>query len=565
MNALVKNAWVLAIVSIGLLIGLGIQHQPGVPGALNALAAQPLFVLFAVLVSGLLLGRIEIADLSLGASGVLFTALAAGHFHLPLPGGVGKLGLALFVYCVGLAAGPTFFNTFRRQGKKFAQLSVAIVLTGAATAWALGRFCAIPADLSGGLLAGALTSTPALAASIEAAGRDSNAAVGFGVAYPFGVIGVVLLAQLLPRLLRVDLDTLGQQLDRAAAERNTIVRELVEIVNPTIAGKTPDEVASLKNANVAITRRLIEGRLVPIEPDYRFKTGDHVTLIAAPDIADSVIEALGRRSERTFMMDTEYERRQVVVTAPAMLGKPLRKLKFRKHYSVTVSRITRQDVSFVPSPQTRLQNADQLTVVGMRHRLDEFTQAAGHRPRALDVTDIVSLCAGIAIGIAAGMIKIPLPGGGTFSLGMTGGPLLTALLLGHFGVVGPIAGYMPRPSRLLLNDIGLILFLAASGVQAGASFMTVLAEHGPKLVTAGAVITVAPVLIGYPLARYVFKLNMLEALGGICGGMTSTPGLGAITAKTDAQAPVIGYAAAYPVALILMTLGTQAVVTLLVR
>ncbi len=533
------------------------------PSFVERLFASPIFTLFAVVTAGLLLGRIKVAGLSLGASGVLFTALAAGHFQLTLPVGVGTVGLVLFVYCVGLGAGPTFFDVFLRQGKQLAILSVVIVAAGAAATYGVARLLAIPYDLAGGILAGALTSTPGLAAGIEAVGKDSNVAIGFGIAYPLGVVGVVLFVQLLPRLLGVDLDGLARRLETSRRDKREIVRVLVEIANPAVFEKRPEQVPFLENANAAITRILEGERLIPIGHNFVLRPGEHVIVIADANIVDSVVDFLGKRSDRPFTMDADHERRSVIVTAAAMLDRPLHELRLLKTYGVTISRVTRQDVPFVPTAGTTLQNADVLTVVGGQSSLAAFADAAGHSPKAIEMTDVISLALGIAFGAALGLIPIPLPGGAHFALGLAGGPLLVALVLAHFGKIGPVVGYMPRPSRLLLTDVGLVFFLASAGIQAGASFMPVLREYGVVLILAGAVVTVAPMAIAYFVARFIFKLNLLEVLGGVCGGMTSTPGLGAITAKTDSQAPVIGYAAAYPVALILMTVATQAVLAAL--
>ncbi len=529
------------------------------------LVRQPIFVLFGVIVTGLLIGQIKVAGVSLGTSGVLFMALLAGHFQLPMLQGVGKLGLVLFVYCVGLSAGPTFFSTFKRQGKKFVLLSLIIVGSGAMCTLVAAVLYGIPHDLAGGLFAGALTSTPGLAAGLEVAGAESRMAVGYGIAYPFGVIGVVLLVQLLPRLFGKDLESLGveaQALERAST-RGEIERTLVQVVNPVIIGRAPSQVSFLESTNAAITRRLENNQLVPIKPDYVFQTGDQLLIVTDSATLEKVVDLIGRRSEEPMVMDVDHQRQQVIVTARSMLEKPLGELKLLKNYGVTVSRINRQEQSFVPNATTILHKADQLTVVGHAEHLREFAKVAGHNPRVLEITDIYSLGVGIMFGIALGMVQLPLPGGGSFSLGMAGGPLLVGLLLSHFGHIGPITGYMPRASRMLLNDVGLVFFLAEAGVEAGSSFVAVLADHGLVLLLVGAVVTMLPMVLAYPLARRLFKMDILSSLGGICGGMTSTPGLGAITGRTDAQAPVVGYTSAYPVALILMTLATQALVSLL--
>ena len=202
-------------------------------------------------------------------------------------------------------------------------------------------------------------------------------------------------------------------------------------------------------------------------------------------------------------------------------------------------------------------------MVGQTARLQKFTEFAGHRIRLLDETDLISLSIGILLGIAVGSLPIPLPGGARITLGLAGGPLLTALFLGHFGKVGKLKGHLPRPARLVLTEIGLSLFLAQAGVVAGGRFLGVLQEFGPSLLAMAAAVAIIPMATGYVFASKVLKLDLLQLLGGICGGMTSTPGMGAITEKTDSDIPAVTYAASYPVALIMVTIATQLLVMLL--
>ncbi|MEM7681981.1 MAG: TrkA C-terminal domain-containing protein [Planctomycetota bacterium] len=532
------------------------------------LPIHPLVVLFGCIAAGMALGRITLLGLSLGSSGVLFAALAAGWAGYGLPEGAATLGLVLFVYCVGLTAGPTFFRAFAKRGNALAVISAATVATGAATTALLAMATGIPSDLAVGIFAGALTSTPALAAGTEAAAilfgdGGQRVSVGYGLAYPFGVIGVVLFIQAMPRLL-------GQELNQPAtdsasqADRQTITRALVEVANPTLQGRPIADVAALVDSGCQISRHVEEGRLVPIRPDFVFTLGDRVMLVGRPGDLGRVIDLIGRRVEDRDLapMDTERERRQVALSSRALAGKTLRELDLLGRYGVVVTRLRRFGVDFVPKPETTLHSGDMLTVVGSAEALPAFADAAGHRAVLVDQSDLISLGVGIALGVSAGLIPLSLPGGASLTLGLAGGPLLVGLVLGHFGRFAGLVGYLPRASRLVLMEVGLVMFLAGAGVRAGGALLPVLREHGPSLVGMAIVVAVVPMATAFWLARKVFKLPMLESLGGACGGMTSTPGLGAIAAKTDADAPVIAYAAAYPVALILMTLAAQLLVRL---
>lgn len=546
---------------------------------LDALLSHDLIALFVVVALGLALGRITVAGVSLGSSGVLFTALGLGYLgyargaDYALPGGAGTLGLVLFVYGVGLTAGPSFFRAFAKQGKTLAVLGLTLVGSGAVAVTALGAAFQIPGDLAAGLFAGALTSTPALAAGTEAvtgltramdASLDpTRVSIGYGIAYPFGVVGVVLFVQLLPRLLRCDLaqEAVRSQ-KRSGVTPDKIVRRMVEVTQSQWTGKRPAEVPGFEG-RVQVPRRLEDGRLVPIGLDFTFQAGAVVTLVGRESDVAQATAILGHESDAEATLDADRERMRVVVSGREVIGKTLRDLDTLGNFGVVITRLTRVGVDFVPGPETVLLAGDQLTVVGGEVGLGRFAESAGHRAKLMDESDLVSLALGITAGVAVGITPVMLPGGRSVALGLAGGPLLVALILGHFGRLGPIVGYLPRAARLVLMELGLVLFLASAGVKAGAAIVPVVQEYGVTLLGVGALVTLIPMTLGYIVARYILKLPILDTLGGTCGGMTSTPGLGAITAKTDADAPVVAYAAAYPVALILMTVLAKTVVGVL--
>jgi putative transport protein len=512
-----------------------------------------LLVLFGVVAVGLLLGRVRLVGLTLGTSGVIFSALAAGYLGFGIPGGIGTVGLVLFAYGIGITAGPGFFRAFRQQGQRLAALAFALVVVAAVTTWGVARLLGIPADLAAGLFAGALTSTPGLAAVMESLPAGSQAAVGYGIAYAFGVLAVVIFVQLIPRILSVDLDTLGKSLASHEDSRRQIKRALVEVLNPAVVGRRVVDLDMVSESNCQITRVLDGDRLVPISRDYAIRDGDHLWLIGRAFRLPPIIALLGRESDRSdYVVDTDRQQQRIVATSPELLGKPLGDLRLLARFGVTVSRIARHEVEFVPDPDDAVQWGDALTVVGKPEDLQGFSTFAGHREKSFDQTDLISLALGMVTGVLLGNVRIGF-GDETFSLGMVGGPMLVALLVGHFGRIGRIYGSLPRASRLLLMELGLIFFLAAAGVEAGGQLLEVLRDHGTTLVVAAVAVAVLPIAIGVLFARFVLGLNLLQVLGGVCGGMTSTPGLGVLASKTDSEVPITSYAAAYPVALILMT------------
>ncbi len=510
-----------------------------------------LIALFVIIGAGLLLGSITIRGISLGSSGVLFSALLAGHLGLEIPGGVGNFGLALFVYCVGIGAGPRFFPALAREGGGLAKLGLLIVATGAATAWGLGVLLDLPQALTVGLFAGALTSTPALAAASEPGGIIAEGvAIGYGVAYPLGVIGVVIFVQVLPRLLKPDPAEIQEE-DTHSAQQG-VQNLAVEVTNPQLVGRPIDE-SSLADYACQISRVDHHGRFAPLRPDDVFALGQTLLIVGRPHDLQLAAHYIGKISTQTVLADADNERERLVVTSKKIGGQRLRDLHLMRNNRVVITRISRLGQEFVPTPDTRLETYDVLTSVGSAEDLKIFAEKIGHRPQAFDQTDLISLTLGLSAGIFLGMIPISLPGGSPMTLGLAGGPLLVALVLGYFGRVGRIAGHIPRPTRMLLQELGLVLFLAQAGIAGGRALAATIAEQGPMVFVAAALIALIPILVAYPVARSLLKLSQGQTLGGICGGMTSTPALGALTQSTPSQQPIVSYATAYPVALITMT------------
>lgn len=365
-----------------------------------------LLTIFIIAALGYLIGSVKIAGIQLGTAGVLLVALVFGHYGYLAPTLVRDIGLALFVGSVGFIAGPVFFRGFKKQATAYIVMGLVIIAAGMLATMAAIAVFDLPASLAVGVMAGSLTSTPGLAAAIEATGSDL-ASVGYGIAYPFGVVGVVLFVQLVPKLLRVDM----------AGETQSLIQKY--------------------------TARQDGG---------------------AVDTAGLVV---------------------------------------------------------------------------------------------LDSSGMLPMAAGIAIGVAIGQIGVPLPGGARFSLGTAGGPLLSGLLFGHFGRIGRLSVDVPKKSLETLRELGLVLFLIGAGTGAGGGFIAVVGEYGVSLFLIGAVITLVPMIIGYVIARRMFKLALLDSLGSICGGMTSTPALGTLINAAGTEYVAAAYAATYPVALICVVLACQ--------
>lgn len=519
--------------------------------SLEAILGNPLVALFLIVGLGLLIGAVSINGIGLGSSGVLFVALLAGHFGLQIPAGVGNFGLALFVYCVGIGAGPRFFPALAREGGGLAKLAFLIVGVGAAAAWILGDLFDLPGDLTVGLFAGAMTSTPALAAASESAASAEGVAIGYGIAYPFGVIGVVLFVQLLPRMLKGDGGDDPAEESRQD-ESESVKNMLVEVTNQNLVGRRIEDATEI-GLPCQISRVLRGERLAPLGHDDRFEAGQILLVVSRQKDLAFAASYIGKPVERAIAMDTEHERQRLVATSKSVGGKKLSEIGTLRNYGVVVTRVSRLGQTFVPTPDTRVETYDVLTAVGDPAGLEKFAKAIGHRPQAFEQTDLISLALGLTAGILLGMLPFGLPGGEPMTLGLAGGPLFVALVLGYFGKVGRLVGHIPRPTRLLLQELGLVLFLANAGIVGGASLGATVGQYGASVFLVGAAITLLPPVVAYPFGRKLLRLTRAQTLGGVCGGMTSTPALGALTSSSSSQKPIVSYATAYPVALIMMT------------
>jgi putative transport protein len=324
------------------------------------------------------------------------------------------------------------------------------------------------------------------------------------------------------------------------------------MTNPKFVGRTIDQLRILDHLHCRITRTMKDGVLVPLEHGATLELDQILWVVGREDDIEAMLDALGEREEAPVIINSDMERRTFVVTNRSFANKSLSQLRLLRDHGVSVSRIRRYEYEIIPNENTELSIGDQLVTVGNTENLEKFSKTIGHRPSIIDATDLLSLTLGIAVGVLVGMIPL-----GGFKLGLAGGPLLVSLLLGHFGRIGAVAGYVPRPTRLLLRELGLCLFLAGAGIKGGASFVETLQSQGMGIFVVGIIATLVPIIVGYTVATLICKFDILTSLGGVCGAMTSTPALGAISSKTDSQVPIVSYASAYPAALLLMVVGVN--------
>lgn len=522
------------------------------------LIEHPLVALFLAVSLGMALGSVHINGFSLGASGVLFAGLVLGHCGVTIPQALTDLGIVLFVYVVGLQAGPKFLPMIRQRGGAYVLLAGVILGTACLVTVAVEFIAGFGPALSSGLFAGALTSTPGLAAARDAV-SDPRVAVGFGVAYPVGLLAVVVFVQLLPRLLKVDLREEASRIEQEARGPSPSVI-WIEVTNPRMHGQTVQELSHAHLAAVAISRVFKAGESLPARAETLIEQGDHLRVVGTERNLRQFERFVGLRRPDFEEPPTDIAAMQLVVSEESMAGRQLAELHVRERYGVTITRMWRDDFEFVPSGGTRLEIGDTIRIVGTPDECRRFVDLAGQRERRLHETPFLPFLLGLLAGTLLGLVPIPaatVAGGTSFRLGIAGGPLLVGLLVGHLGRIGPLSFRVPIAARFFVRELGLILFLAGVGTQAGAGLVNVLIEHGVRLVPAALAVTALPLLAAWWTARRVLRLDLLSTLGALCGGMTSTPGLGIVSKTADSELPALAYAATYPAALMLVVLLVQ--------
>jgi len=513
---------------------------------------NPIFLALLIIILGELLGKIRVWGISLGPAAIIFVALAFGHFGHTLPHGIQTIGLAIFIYAVGLQAGPGFASSFRSHGLAMAATVVGMAATGTLVTWLCCRLFGFDAGTGAGLLAGAMTSTPSLAAAVEVVGIG-KAPAAYGLTYGFGVVGVAVFIRLLPRLLHRDIAaeeaTLGSEL---AAIHPPITFHHVEVSNPNLFGKKLSEILLKNIVPVTITRLLRRGATEPelVGGDTELQEGDHLRVVGRPADLEKVELFIGRKVAGEIAFDRVLTKKSIVVSKRHIAGTTLGYFNLREAFNVQVARITRSGIDLPAQAHTRLHLGDVLHAVGDERSLRNVSRMLGNDLKAAWEINLLPILVGLLAGFLLGQVTVPLPLIGHFTLGTTGGTLIVGLLLGARYQTGPLIWDIPDAGNRLIRDLGLALFLAAVGTSAGVSFTDTLHSQGLPLLFSGVLVTLLPVAAGALLGFYLFRVRFLRLLGTLVGGMTSASGLtSAQMLSSTAYAPA-AYATVYPVALL---------------
>ncbi len=515
------------------------------------------FSIFLIVAFGFMLGRIKVMGLSLDVSAVIFIALAFGHWGVSIPKELGNFGLVLFIFTIGIQAGPGFFHSFRSKGRTLILITLLIVASACLTGIGMKYLFGIDTPSLVGLIAGALTSTPGLAVAIDSTNSPS-ASIAYGIAYPFGVIGVILFVKLLPKLLKVDLE---QEAARLEKERRSHFPELstclFRVTNPTIFGHTLQQLNIRAMTGAVISRLKHEDEIIIPSAHTVLNENDIIQAVGSEEALGNLAVMLGTREEGELPLEHTQTIESLLLTKKDMINKQLGDLNLQRNFGCTVTRIRRSGIDLSPSPDLALKFGDKLMVVGEKEGIQSMARLLGNDAKRLSDTDFFPIAMGIVLGVLFGKLNISFGENISFSPGLTGGILMMALFLSAIGKTGPILWSMSGSANQLLRQLGLLLFLAEVGTSAGKNLVSTFQGSGFMLFGVGAAITVIPMLIAALVGKLVFKISLLDLLGTITGGMTSTPGLAAADSMTDSNIPGVAYATVYPIAMVLLILFIQ--------
>ena len=535
-----------------------------------------ILLLSFVIAAGIQLGKIKVFGVSLGITLVLFVGIILGHFGFTINHNVihffKEFGLILFVYSVGMQVGPGFFSSFKQGGITLNMLACGIVFLGVATAIILHFVTGIPMPTMVGILSGAVTNTPGLGAAQQAYSDmhgvgDNTIALGYAVAYPLGVIGIILAIIFVRYAFRVNFDKENEQLNNEDASHQNEAKPISLIVkNPAIFGKKVSELSNLLEHHDFVISRIWRDSDKKIEiasANTQLQENDKIFVITTETEAETIKAFIGEEikveRKQWIRMESQLVNRRILITKPELNGKRLGQLKLRKLYGINITRINRAGVDLVATPGLTLQVGDRVNVVGTETAISNVEKVLGNSMKRLNEPNLITIFIGIALGIILGSLPISFPGiPQPVKLGLAGGPLVVAILISRFGYKYKLVTYTTQSANLMLREIGITLFLACVGISAGDGFVdTIVNNGGFAWIGYGFIITIVPLLIIGSIGRYFCKINYFTLMGMIAGSTTDPPALAYSNATAGNDAPSVGYATVYPLAMFLRVLTAQ--------
>ena len=540
--------------------------------------AHTVFVLALVIASGIALSRIKIKGISFGVTWILFTGIAAGHFGVNVDPHtlhfIKEFGLILFVFFIGLQVGPGFFSSLKSGGITLIGLAALVILLGVVTTYVIHVVTGEPLPTMVGVMSGAVTNTPGLGAAQQAFQDSADPAMaeqlsdsislGYAVAYPLGVIGIILSMIIMRALLRVDMKKEDEGLAAMRNETHLPHRYSVVFTNKMLEGSTIAHAHTLINRQFVISRIMHEsGEIVMADGNSVLAYGDRLRVICTDEDREAILAFFGEPVEMTAddwgataMQSTPLVSRRILITREEINGKKFSDLRLRTRYGINITRVHRAGVDLIPYQGMELQVGDKVMVVGPEAAVAQAEKVLGNSLKKLDHPNLLPIFLGIALGVLLGslpLVNIPQP----VKLGLAGGPLIIAILLGRFGPHFKMVTYTTMSANLMLREIGLAMFLAAVGIGAGDGFIDAVAGGGYKWIGYGVLITMLPLMIVATIARLKFKVNYYTLMGLMSGAMTDPPALGFASQSSGNDMPALGYATVYPVVMFLRVLAAQ--------
>ena len=548
----------------------------GYPNLWGGGVAHSVLILSLVIAFGIILAKIKIAGISLGVTWILFVGIVFGHFNLSLDEHLlhflKEFGLILFVYSIGLQVGPGFFSAFKKGGFTLNMLAMTTIFLSVVITVILHFATGVPITTMVGILSGAVTNTPGLGAAQQAFSdmhgvSDNTIALGYAVAYPLGVIGIILSIILIKYIFRVSFDKENEQLNSEDSSHTNEAKPISLIVkNPAIFNKTVAELSNLLEHRDFVISRVWRDSNKQIEiasANTVLQENDKVFVITTETDAETIKTFIGEEIDmerkQWIRMESQFINRRILITKPELNGKRLGQLKLRKLYGINITRINRAGVDLVAKPGLTLQVGDRVNVVGTETAVSNVEKVLGNSMKRLNEPNLITIFVGIALGIVLGSIPISFPGiPQPVKLGLAGGPLVVAILISRFGYHYKLITYTTQSANLMLREIGITLFLACVGISAGDGFVdTIVNNGGFAWIGYGFIITFVPLMIIGCIGRYFCKVNYFTLMGLIAGSTTDPPALAYSNATAGNDAPSVGYATVYPLTMFLRVLTAQ--------
>ena len=535
--------------------------------------AHTVLVLSLVIAVGVMLSKIKIAGISIGVTWILFVGILAGHLGMSVDHNtlhfIKEFGLILFVFSIGLQVGPGFFSSFKEGGLKLVGCAAAVVALGAIATYVIHLVTGTPMTTMVGVMSGAVTNTPGLGAAQQAYAdatgiNDETIALGYAVAYPLGVVGVILSLIAIRFITRVDFAEENKALEAMRAEHTNVERISVEFTNGALEGHNIAHLRELINRSFVISRIMHQdGTITIADGTSILKIGEKLRVICSPDDSEAVVAFLGQQIEMTKEewgatpeSQTQLVSRRIIITKPEINGKKFSDLRLRTKYGINITRVNRAGIDLIPYQGMELQMGDRVMVVGNEDAIEQVANVLGNSLKKLREPQLLTIFLGIALGVLFGSIplmNIPQP----VKLGLAGGPLIVALLIGRFGPHFHLVTYTTMSANLMLREVGLAMFLAGVGIGAGDGFVEAIVGGGYRWIGYGFIITVLPLMIVGLFARLKLKINYYTLMGLLSGSMTNPPALGYSNATSGNDMPALGYATVYPVVMFLRVLTAQ--------